>query len=491
MQMRGASQDEIQRALYLAALSQFCIYVPTTAPVKSWPLRAGDPLFNAAMVKQSCTIKDFHHALRARDPLGIGFDSRDDPLLHLIWKLLTWDPLERMTAVEALQHPYFTVIDLDDTCSEMTVGNHNALESLALDPRMDIRNDETAEFTCPKCGRTFEDWQSCQKHVTSRKHAKFCMYDRRTLPTCLNAHSMLPAHPNSGYCDIQGRRRTIEDFHSIQLHPKHQFYGIFDGHTGNLASKYAAATAYKEISKRLAGLDMNGEDTDEWKKDVQLNLTDAFSTIHYSFLKAVAFSPVGVMDQSGTTATIVYVTDEAVVVASVGDSRAILSSKERREGDSITMTALQLTPDHVASDPGEKSLVEQRGGVVTSGGLPRVNGTLAITRSLGDARLSPWLSREPHVVTMSRRDMLIECGQHFDSDGLPCFIVLASDGLWDVVNNQEAVDMVAQVVQAHDERHGISWEDGGAFQEAAEVLTQEAYVRGSTDNIGVCVIALD
>jgi serine/threonine protein phosphatase PrpC len=57
-----------------------------------------------------------------------------------------------------------------------------------------------------------------------------------------------------------------------------------------------------------------------------------------------------------------------------------------------------------------------------------VNGMLAITRSLGDARLSPWLSRELHVVTTSRRDILNVCG-YSDSDGLPCFIVLASDGL--------------------------------------------------------------
>jgi serine/threonine protein phosphatase PrpC len=69
--------------------------------------------------------------------------------------------------------------------------------------------------------------------------------------------------------------------------------------------------------------------------------------------------------------------------------------------------------------------------------------------------------------------------------------VLASDGLWDVLSNQEAVDMVTQAVRAHDSRHGIGWESGGAFQEAAETLTQEAYVRGSTDNIGVCIIAID
>jgi serine/threonine protein phosphatase PrpC len=301
---------------------------------------------------------------------------------------------------------------------------------------------------------------------------------------------MLPAHPTSGYCDIQGRRRTIEDFHSIQLHPTHQFYGIFDGHTGNLASKFAAATSYKEISKQLSQLNDHVEHNENWKADVQHNLTDAFSNIHGNFLKAVSFLPVTFMDQSGTTATVVYVTDDAVVVASLGDSRAILSSRRRNGDAAVIMSAVQLTVDHVASNPDERKLVEQRGGVVTSaGGLARVNGTLAITRSLGDAHLSPLLSREPHVVTMTRQEILDVCGLS-TLDGLPCFIVLASDGLWDVVTNQEAVDMVTQVVEQHDYNHGTNWEDGGAFQEAAEVLTQEAYVRGSTDNIGVCVFAI-
>jgi serine/threonine protein phosphatase PrpC/serine/threonine protein kinase len=495
MQKKGASQEEIQRALYLAALSQFCIYMPTSTAVKSWPLRAGDPLFNAPMVKQSCTLQDFHHALRARDPLGTGFDSRDDTLLHLIWKLLSWDPLERITASEALQHPYFTVIDFEASNGTVPVGSHKAIEaieSLALDPRMDIRNYETVtNFTCPKCGRSFGDWRSCQMHALSRNHAKFCKYDRSSLPTCLNAHSMLPAHPTSGYCDIQGRRRTIEDFHSIQLHLTHQFYGIFDGHTGNLASKFAAATSYKELSKQLSRLDDHVEHNENWKAEVQQNLTDVFSHIHDNFLKAVSFSPVDFMDQSGTTATVIYVTDEAVVVASLGDSRAILSSRQIKDDSTAIMTAVQLTFDHVASDPDERKLVEQRGGVVTSaGGLDRVNGTLAITRSLGDARLSPLLSRNPYVLTMTRQEILEECGLS-TLDGIPCFIVLASDGLWDVVSNQEAVDIVSQVVEQHDNNHGTSWEDGGAFQEAAEVLTQEAYVRGSTDNIGVCVIAID
>jgi serine/threonine protein kinase len=83
MNKEGASEEDIQRALYLAALSQFCIYVPTNESDKNWPLREGDPLFKASIVKTTCTIHDFQNALRARDPLGIGFDKSIDPLLQL------------------------------------------------------------------------------------------------------------------------------------------------------------------------------------------------------------------------------------------------------------------------------------------------------------------------------------------------------------------------------------------------------------------------
>jgi len=129
-----------------------------------------------------------------------------------------------------------------------------------------------------------------------------------------------------------------------------------------------------------------------------------------------------------------------------------------------------------------------------------------VSRSLGDANLAHFLSRHPHVVAMSRKEVKEQCGiqlqngqqERKDKHALdeisvttmPCFIVLASDGLWDVMSNQEAVDMVVQVIRKYDPDHGISWEDGGAFQEAAQRLTEEAYVRGSTDNIGVCVVAI-
>lgn len=509
MQNKGASEKETRRALYLAALSQFCIYMPASAGSQksslSWPLRQGDPLYKIAMVKESCTLRDFHQALRARDPLGLGFDRSTDQLLQLIWQLLAWDPLERISAADALQHPYFTNITNDSE-----PGDHNAVESQMLDPRLDFNlRDSVDEFACPKCGRVFSDWKSCHQHANARKHAKFCSYDKSKLPSSVNAHSMLPAHPNSGYFDIQGRRPTIEDFHSIHLLPSSQFYGVFDGHTGNLASKFVASALYEQLTDRLSDLDIAVRNsTVGWKESVESNVTEVLSDLHQKFLNAVNRTGHGAMDKSGTTVTAVYVTDEAVIIASLGDSRAILSSasavspvylelkagskRQKRTSDpmGMEMSAIQLTKDHVASDPEESAMVRDLGGSVSIvNGLARVNGVLAITRSIGDAPFATVLSRTPNVVSFTRAEIRNMCGSRNSRKEVPCFIVLASDGLWDMVSNQEAIDMVAHTVASY--QSNSTNHDGGAFQEASKVLTLEAYVRGSTDNIGVCVISLN
>ena len=98
------------------------------------------------------------------------------------------------------------------------------------------------------------------------------------------------------------------------------------------------------------------------------------------------------------------------------------------------------------------------------------------------------------MISMSRSEVQSLCGSDIPSPTgakIPCFVILASDGLWDVMTNQEAVDMVYEVASSYasDASHVIS-ENGGLYQEAAEMLAVEAYVRGSTDNIGVCVVAL-
>lgn len=206
--------------------------------------------------------------------------------------------------------------------------------------------------------------------------------------------------------------------------------GIFDGHLGNLASKYAASSFYRVIDSRLSTVDSNIA-SDRWKDRVQADLEQSFEDVHQGIIEAVTSSPGGVMDKSGTTATILYVTDMAVIVANVGDSRAVISQWKHNEKGHDTISAHQLTVDHVASSRDEQELIIERGGSVSnSGGIDRVNGILAVSRSLGDMQLAQYLSRTPHVISLTKPEAHKMCGLSLDDLSLPCFIILASDGLW-------------------------------------------------------------
>jgi protein phosphatase 1L len=312
---------------------------------------------------------------------------------------------------------------------------------------------------------------------------------------------------------------------------------------GNLASKFVASKLYNVLMYHLPTLPYYDESIStslrSWRHEIQTNVTVAFEEVHTQFLETAEFvtSPIieagsaPSMDQSGTTATALLVTDKILLVTSLGDSRAVLSSRsvsngDQRKMDFPSMSAIQLSIDHVASDPAERTLVEERGGSVITdgnGGISRVEGKLAITRSIGDANLSSVLSREPNVMILNRSEIHELCDSGGSSGGavenkaapttIPCFVILASDGLWDVMSNEEAVDMVVDVIlhdddsntmhDEHDFRNdssqnmlsdSISSSSSGsssAFQKAAERLAVEAYVRGSTDNIGVCIVAVD
>lgn len=134
--------------------------------------------------------------------------------------------------------------------------------------------------------------------------------------------------------------------------------------------------------------------------------------------------------------------------ANVGDARVVVSQNQ---------TALRLSWDHRAEDPGEVERIEKAGGFVFRN---RVLGILAVTRSLGDHAVKEFVIGAPHTSSL-------ENARTGD------FVILACDGLWDVFSDQEAIDMVLKT------KEGTS--------DVSKVLVDEAIRRGSTDNITVVV----
>lgn len=157
---------------------------------------------------------------------------------------------------------------------------------------------------------------------------------------------------------------------------------------------------------------------------------------------------------SGATCVVVSVTEKEIKIAHCGDSRAVLGRRCTMGG----YTAVQLTEDHKPNRPDEHRRIVSNGGQVGSrqmmlsgqmGGVTlgpcRVwyrNGTeilgLAMSRSLGDAVVHGFgVSAEPEVT----RVFLNSCAQNRDE-----FLILATDGLWDVIDSTQAVRVVGSLI---------------------------------------------
>lgn len=134
--------------------------------------------------------------------------------------------------------------------------------------------------------------------------------------------------------------------------------------------------------------------------------------------------------------------------ANVGDARAVLC----RGGK-----AVRLTYDHKGSDAQEAKRIMDAGGFVMNN---RVNGVLAVTRSLGDAAMKDFVVGAPYTTETTLSDQ--------DS-----FLIVACDGLWDVADDQDAVDLIR---------------DEEDPQVAAARLLQHALSNFSTDNTSVMVV---
>ncbi|KAJ8755075.1 hypothetical protein K2173_016702 [Erythroxylum novogranatense] len=213
-------------------------------------------------------------------------------------------------------------------------------------------------------------------------------------------------------------------------------FAIFDGHLSHIIPDYLRSNLFENILK----------EPDFWTEPEKA-IRRAYQITDTNILdKAVD------LGRGGSTAvTAILINCQKLVVANVGDSRAVVSRKG---------SARQLSVDHEPST--ERENIENRGGFVSNfpGDVPRVDGQLAVARAFGDKSLKGHLSSEPDVAVEMVDD---------DTD---C-IILGSDGLWKVMPNQEAADIVMNIKDA---------------RSAAKRLTEEALNRKSADDISCIVV---
>nr|POF10603.1 putative protein phosphatase 2c 8 [Quercus suber] len=150
-----------------------------------------------------------------------------------------------------------------------------------------------------------------------------------------------------------------------------------------------------------------------------------------------------------------------------GGARVASACKERMHA------MLEKEPDRAD----EMERVEAAGGRILNWNGSRVLGVLATSRSIGDHYLRPYVISEPEVTVTERTE-------------LDDFLVIASDGLWDVVSNEFACEVVRRCLDGQIKRRISEVSSESTAGDAAAILAELAMSRGSNDNISVIVVEL-
>lgn len=234
-------------------------------------------------------------------------------------------------------------------------------------------------------------------------------------------------------------RPTMEDAHVIETslggHSDRGFYAIYDGHGGRETADAAAKSLHQNLITVL--------DTE------RLSPANALRAAYHLTEESMQKENT----PGGATALTVLTEGDKIVVANLGDARAVLIHGNGQ--------AERLSRDRKANDPEEQKAVEARHGAIVQGRVANQEGTslLAVSAAMGDFDF-PGIQKDPDIREITRQ-----------SDDKQ--LVLACDGVWDVIRDDEVTAIIGSEKDP---------------QKASDLLIQEALRRGSTDNLSAIVL---
>lgn len=257
---------------------------------------------------------------------------------------------------------------------------------------------------------------------------------------------------------MKGHRPQNEDKHDTILNLTNNdkskapinYYAVYDGHGGKHVSKF--------LSKSLPQCFTDKRVTYPLKKTFVKHLYNHWQNV----LKTEHTNEA---TDTGSTCSIVihFKKDDRdyLNVLNTGDSRSVICRNN---------IAIALTKDHKPNWSEEKARITQLGGEPQFDGFDWRIKDLSVSRAFGD------ISAEPYITCMP--DIFAYKLSHDDK-----FVILACDGLWDVLVNQDAVNFVLD--NCYDPRTGSRI---NKHINVAKRLGELAIARGSTDNVTVLVI---
>eukprot|EP00752_Nemacystus_decipiens_P018531 g16614.t1 len=269
------------------------------------------------------------------------------------------------------------------------------------------------------------------------------------------------------------------------------FLAVMDGH-GEVGEKVAQAFRVRLVPAVF--------DHPDWEASPEVAVAESISAIEQALLADAAVDT----SMSGTTLVSVCVRGNRLVLTNVGDSRATLGRRrragatEREGGDGggagcSPLVAQALTEDHKPDIPVEKERILRAGGRVFSigysdgvDGPPRVwlkdvdVPGLAMSRTLGDVVAhTVGVTSDPDTY---RCDLDDQGGVDGGGDAREAaLLILATDGLWEFISDQEAVDIASRCSEPREAVHQLTHEATNRWMKEEQVV----------DDITVCVAFLN
>ncbi|CAO2210436.1 unnamed protein product [Urochloa humidicola] len=333
--------------------------------------------------------------------------------------------------------------------------------------------------------------------------------------------------PAFGWVSVAGRSREMEDAVSLRPgfctwpldgEPMH-FFAVFDGHGGSHVSTLCRDRMHEFLAEELAAegaaiinhcqqaaADAAAGDGGAAEQH-QLNASSSSEERAWRSALSRAFRRVDALASAacacgritsppcrctlsgnsgivGSTAVVAVLARGRIVVANCGDSRAVLCRGP------AGAPPVPLSTDHKPDRPDELARIEAAGGRVLYINGHRVRGILAMSRALGDRMLRPEVIAEPEI-TVTERTPEDQC------------LILASDGMWDVIPNEIACSVARQCLEDGNPAAGddapasagggtaaAGPEAEARCSRAASLLVRLALGRTTWDNVSVVVIDL-
>ncbi|MFT4554563.1 MAG: serine/threonine protein phosphatase PrpC [Chlamydiales bacterium] len=266
-----------------------------------------------------------------------------------------------------------------------------------------------------------------------------------------------------GMAEAQGRRPTMEDSHiSNSFHFKAgvssrrvRITGIFDGHGGPEVSNFAADNIVKHLVRRLE--EQNRDSLSE------LGIWNALKLTFVDLSRSYNPTKPNYNAGSGSTANVALMINGDLWTVNLGDSRAILL-----DPDGITT---QLSEDANPGNDKYKKGIQDRGHSVFTkfGGIPRIDGRLAVARSFGDHYLKGAVSARPKITKFPQ-----------PKDGWKdYYLIQCCDGIYDASSSSQVGDLAYARLQK-----------GDSLGAVASKIVKAAHQAGSEDNLSAIVSSL-